>query len=296
MVDPIHFCVDAGATRSRGRLYDGSGRPLAHAEGGPANASYDGEQAIASVLALWTRLNAAIGRDPADRAATMVAIGGAGLYIERARDALVARLPGFASVVTMSDGYAAMIGAGLGAPCGLITIGTGVAGHRLFEDGRSIQRDAWGWIVGDRGGGVWLGTRAVRHMATVRDGLAEPTLLSRAVLAKVDGVPGLRAGALSNLDGRKLASFAPLVLETARAGCPVADAIMARAARHLADLASVLRCDGVPLFLNGGLAEAMKPRLVAATGRAVQEAESDALAGCLMVARGEAPPERTIVD
>lgn len=296
MAEPLCFCVDAGATRSRGRLYGGAGETLGYAEGGPANASYDGEGAIRSVLALWRDLCATLGRDPDDLASVTMAVGGAGLYVQRARETFVAGLPGFAAVVTMSDGYAAMIGAGRGQPCGLVTIGTGVAGHRLFADGTSIQRDAWGWVVGDRGGGAWLGTQAVRHMAEVRDELAAPSRLSRAVLEQVGGGPGLLAGALSNLDGRRLAAFAPVVLETARAGCPVAEDILARAVRHLADLARVLRCDDVPLFLNGGLAARLEPQLVAAMGRPVQAAWGDALAGCWLVARGEAPPERAVFD
>ena len=296
MTEPLTFCVDAGATRSRGRLYDGAGEALCSAEGGPANASYDGEGAIASVLALWRDLNATLGRDPDALTGVTVAIGGAGLYLKKVRDAFVARLPAFAAVVTMSDGYAAMIGAGQGQPCGLITIGTGVAGHRLFADGTSIQRDAWGWIVGDRGGGAWMGTQAVRHMVEVQDDIATPSGLSRAVIERVGGGSGLLAGALANLDGRRLAAFAPLVLESDRAGCPVAGAIMAQAVRHLADLARVLRCVDVPLFLNGGLAEPLHSRLVLAMGRPVQEAWGDALAGCLLVARNEAPPERVRLD
>jgi glucosamine kinase len=225
-----------------------------------------------------------------------MSIGGAGLYVQKPRDAFVARLPDFAAVLTMSDGYAALIGAGRGKPCALITIGTGVAGHRLYEDGSSIQRDAWGWIVGDRGGGVWMGTRAFRHMAEVLDGLVEPSVLSRAVMERVGGMPGLLGGALSNLSSHKLASFAPLVLDAEKAGCPVAGSIVARAVRHLSDLVRVLNCNDVPLHLNGGLADALGPRLAETMGRAVQDAWGDALTGCLLVARGEAPRERAIFN
>jgi glucosamine kinase len=294
MAGLVYFCVDAGATRSRGRLYDASGAVLANAEAGPANASYDRDQAVASILDLWRQLNAAVGHDAEETSAAIFSIGGAGLYVPKVRDTFVARCPAFANVLTMSDGYAALIGAGGGRPCALLTIGTGVAGHRLFADGSSIQRDAWGWVVGDRGGGCWIGTRAARHFVEVLDGIAEPSALSKAVMEQVGGMQGLLDGALSNLNGQRLAAFAPLVLAQAKAGCPVAAAILSRAVGYLSDLAGVLKSREVPLYLNGGLAEALNSMLVERIGHPVSEALGDALDGCLLVARGLAPPERTI--
>ena len=289
---PLYFCVDAGATRSRGRLYDASGRPIASAEAGPANASYDSEQAADSLLDLWRHLNAAVDRDPQDLSDVTFAIGGAGLYVQGPREAFLARGPAFAAVFVMSDGYAALIGAGGGRPSALLTIGTGVAGHRLFEDGSSIQRDAWGWIVGDRGSGSWMGVRAIRHALEVRDGVAAPSALSAAVMAQIGGVQGLLDGAFSGLTAHRVAAFALLVLDLARNGCPVSADILSRAVAHLADLVGALDCADVPLYLNGGLAETMKPMLIERIGRPVQDAGSDPLEGCLLVARGKAPPER----
>jgi glucosamine kinase len=290
----VYFCVDAGATRSRGRLYDASGKILAGAEAGPANASYDCEQAVASVLDLWRQLNAAAGRDAAHVSGAHLSIGGAGLYVQRPRDAFVARLPAFGEITTMSDGYAALVGAGSGKPCALVSIGTGVAGHRLFEDGTSIQRDAWGWVVGDRGGGCWMGTRAARHAIEVLDGLIPPSALSRAVMDRIGGIQGLLNGALANLNGQRLAAFAPLVLEQAGTGCPVASEILSRALGYLAALVRVLKAENAPLYLNGGLAEVLKPALAERIGRPVDQAQGDALAGCLLVAQGKAPPERVV--
>jgi glucosamine kinase len=291
-----YFCVDAGATRSRGRLYDVYGHTLAYAEAGPANASYDRDQAVASVLDLWRTLSAAIGQDVEDFTGTTFSIGGAGLYVEGPREAFLARCPGFASVIAMSDGYAALIGAGNGEPCALLTIGTGVAGHRLFEDGTSIQRDAWGWIVGDRGGGAWLGTQAVRHTLEVRDGIARSSLLSRAVMDKVGGIQGILDGAFAGLHAQRLASFAPLVLDSAEGGCPISAEILSRGLDYLAALVDTLRCAEVPLYLNGGLAALMEAGLKARVGHVIHVAQGDALAGCLLVAQGRAPAERMILD
>ena len=291
---PLYFCVDAGATRSRGRLCDGAGAMLASAEAGPANASYDGEGAVASILDLWRQLAGAVGRDDGDLSGVTFSIGGAGLYVEKQRTAFLARCPAFPAIFVMSDGYAALIGAGGGRPSALLTVGTGVAGHRLYADGTSIQRDAWGWIAGDRGSGSWLGTRALRHALAVQDGVAAPSALSAAVMAKIGGVAGLLGGALSGLTAHRVAAFAPLVLDLAAKGCPVASELLSRAVGHLADLVGALDCAEVPLYLNGGLADMMKPLLVERIGRPVEDAAGGPLEGCLLVAQGKAPPERMV--
>lgn len=290
----LYFCVDAGATRSRGRLYDASGAAIADAMSGPANASYDLRQALASVGDLWVQLAVATARDPEDRSGTVFSIGGAGLYNARARNAFVAELPSFADVLTMSDGYAALIGAGGGKPCAMLTIGTGVAGHRLFDDGTSIQRDAQGWIAGDRGGGCWMGTRALCHAMEVWDGIEPASALSNAVMEKLGGRQGMLDGVLAGLNAHRLAEFAPLVLTQAGEGCPVSAKILSRGVSHLAALVRVLKCEAVPLYLNGGLAGILRPMLVERIGRVVDEALAGPLQGCLLVAEGKAPPEQAI--
>lgn len=291
MVASFCFCIDAGATGSRARLFDAAGSVLGSAASGPANASYDVEQAVGSVLDLWRQL-----ADACEIAASNVilSIGGAGLYAPRARDGFVSRLPSFGRVITMSDGYAALLGAGQGQPCALVTIGTGVAGHRLFADGTSIQKDALGWVVGDRGGGCWFGTMALRHAMEVWDGLLPPSALSVAVLAKLGGWEGMIGGGLAGLNAHRLAEYAPLVLAQAKDGCPVASDILSRGVTYLAKLIGVLKCEDVPLYLAGGLSAPLRPMILDLIGRHVDEPRGGPLEGCLLVALGKAPEERMI--
>lgn len=292
----IYFCVDAGGTRSRGRLYDASGAVLADAEGGAANSSVNEKQAVASTIDLWGRLAAAIGRNPGELSGVTFAIGGAGLYVRKVRDPFIAQCPRFETVLAMSDGYAALIGAGNGRPCAMLSVGTGVAGHRLFDDGTSIQRDGWGWVAGDRGSGCWMGTRALRHAIAVQDGIRPRSALSMAVMEQIGGVEGLLAGGLEDLNSKRLAAFAPLVLEKAKNGCPVAASILSRAIDYLADLIGVLHSETVPLYLCGGLGEALRPMLVDRIGRVALTAASDPMNGCFLVAKGEAPIERALFN
>jgi glucosamine kinase len=288
----LTFCVDAGGTHCRGRLYDPSGAVLAEGDAGPCNPSTDPAQAVASLTALWQACAAKAGRDAADVADVGFAIGGAGLYARGARQQFLASIPRFARAEVMSDGYAALIGAGGGAPCALIIAGTGVVAHRLYPDRRSIQRDGWGWIAGDRGSGAWIGQRALRHALASVDGLVPRDALADAVLAVLREDDRRLGGWLIGMGPSRLGALAPLVLAAADAGNATAQRILAHAVAHLAALAGTLDVTAADaLYLAGGLAATFRAPLAAALGRAIEVPAADAITGCRLVANGAAPPE-----
>jgi glucosamine kinase len=292
MHSDLTFCVDGGGSKSRARLVEASGRTLAEAEEGPCNPSTGLARAVESVTNLWRRCAAAAGHDPAASGDVTLAIGAAGLYVKSAREKFLAALPRFGRTVTMSDGYAALIGAGGGKPCGLMIIGTGIAGHRLWADGTSVQRDAWGWIAGDRGSGAWLGRKALRHMFSVVDGVRPRDGLSDRVLAALGGRPGLAEG-MVGMGPDRLAALAPHVIAAAEAGVPRAIEIRDHAIQHLADLAGVLDIGpGDALYAFGGLAAIFAPVVAKKIAHPVALPAADAMVGSFLVATGKAPPER----
>lgn len=287
--DGVTFCVDAGGSRCRGRIVDAAGVMLAQAEDGPCNPSTDHDRAVASLTQLWAACAAATGRAPNE---VTFAIGGAGLVAPAIRKRFLAACPPFARAVVMSDGYAALIGAGGGRPGALIIAGTGVVAHRLFADGHSIIRDGWGWIGGDRGSGAWIGQKALRHALSAVDGLVLHDRVSLAVLTILREQQRSAGGWLVGLGPDRLAAMAPLVLEAADAGDAAAERILAGAAAHLAALAeSMALMPDDPLFLSGGLAPVLRPRVAARLGRDLATPAADAITGCLLVATGAAPQE-----
>jgi len=291
----VNFCVDAGGSRCRGRIVASGGRVLAEGEQGPCNPATDFTRAVSSLTQLWQACAAAAGRDPATVSAVTLALGGAGLCAPPVRRRLLAAAPRFGRTVVMSDGYAALIGAGGGGPCGLIIVGTGVAGHRLYPDGRSIQRDGWGWIGGDRGSGAWLGQRALRHALKVLDGVLPRDDCSDIVLAALGAASPDASGWLLGMGPERLAALAPLVLAAAERGDATAARMLDRAVAHLAELANTLDLQPTDtLYLAGGLAAVMRPRLARLLEREVAPPGADALAGCHLVAIGAAPPEHLI--
>lgn len=290
----MFFCVDGGGTRSRARLFDIQGRSLAEAGAGPCNPSTNFDRAVASIFDLWSQCSAAVGRQSREVENIVFAVGSAGTYLG-AGAAFLAACPGFGRACLMSDGYAALIGAGSGQPCSLLIAGTGVAGHRLYANGLSIQRDAWGWIAGDRGSGSWIGQKALRHCLAGLDGVVPKDALTGAVLAAIGGVESLRAGWMRDLGPDRLAALAPLVLEQADGGDATARRIRDRAVEHLAALIGVIADSGAPLYAAGGLVAPLRALLSQKVDQPILDPRGDAPTGCWLVATGKAPPERALL-
>jgi glucosamine kinase len=290
----LYFCVDGGGSQSRGRLLDGQGATLAEAKSGPCNPSTNLPRAVESIVDLWRRCSSSIGRPSEQLDGVVFSIAAAGTFIDSGKEFLAA-CPRFSRSCLMSDGYGALIGAGSGAPCSLLIVGTGIAGHRLYANGLSIQRDAWGWIAGDRGSGSWMGQKALRHFFAALDGVVPQDGLTRATSRAIGGIEALRAGWMRGLGPDRLASLAPQVLEQANASDPMALKIRDRAVEHLAATIGVIASPDAPLFAAGGLAAPLRPLLSAKSGLPILEPNGDALTGCWLVASGKAPEERALL-
>jgi glucosamine kinase len=290
----LFFCIDGGGTRSRGRLLDGEGGILAEAVAGPCNPGTNMPWALESAASLWRHCCGAVGRDEEQREEVVLAMGAAGAYMEGGAKFLEA-FPRFGRNCLISDGYAALIGAGGGVPASLIIIGTGVAGHRLFANGVSIQRDAWGWLAGDRGSASYIGQKALRHYLATLDGVAPQDGLSRAVSEAIGGVEALRSGWMRDLGALRFGSLAPVVLAQAEAGDPMAVRIRDRAVDHLVALIGVIADADTPLYAAGGLVAPLKALISREISIPILEPRSDAITGCWLVASGRAPHERALL-
>ncbi|MFJ4426369.1 N-acetylglucosamine kinase [Streptomyces bobili] len=159
--------------------------------------------------------------------------------------------------------YAGALGTGPGAVVaagtGLIAIGTDLtAWHRA---------DGWGHLLGDCGGGAWIGRAGLEAALRAHDGRSGGSAALLACAQERFGpMPGL-PGLLYPRPDRPavLASFAPLVASCAAAD-PVAADILRTAARHIADSAAAVcprDAESRPrLAVTGGLVELGEPLLV----------------------------------
>ncbi|MER7571535.1 BadF/BadG/BcrA/BcrD ATPase family protein [Streptomyces sp. NPDC126514] len=197
------------------------------------------------------------------------AIGAAGLAT--LGDGLRAELPaalrrefGIRRVALVADAVSAYTGALGSRPGAVLAAGTG-----LIAIGTDLKRwrraDGWGHLLGDCGGGAWVGRAGLEAALRAYDGRpgGSSGLLARA--EKLFGpMPGLPGQLYPRADRPAvLASFAPEVAGCAE-GDPVAAGILREAARHMAEsAAAVCPAEGEPrVALTGGLFKMGDPLLV----------------------------------
>jgi N-acetylglucosamine kinase-like BadF-type ATPase len=240
--DAIFVGVDGGATGSRALALDAAGRERGRADGPPAPV-WDGDtgEAVAVVASLVRDVAAAAGSGPVAR----VVVGLAGAGRSPARDAVRAALVerGVAPAVdVVSDGdvaYHDAFGAGAGI---LLLSGTGSMALGRSAAGREARAGGWGALLGDEGSGWALGVHGLRAVARAADGRGPATALTAALLPALAlrSAPDLIAW-VRGRSKRDVAALAPLVLQAAAAGDPVAIALRDDAARELAGAADAVR-------------------------------------------------------
>ncbi|MFH8658997.1 N-acetylglucosamine kinase [Streptomyces afghaniensis] len=148
-------------------------------------------------------------------------------------------------------------GAVIAGGTGLIAIGTDLAGWR--------RADGWGHLLGDCGGGAWIGRAGLEAALRAHDGREDGSARLLACAEEVFGPVAGLPGALYPRPDRPavLASFAPQVAACAD-GDPVAAGILRAAARHMADSAAAV-CppgDASRVSVTGGLFKMGDPLLV----------------------------------
>ncbi|MFI0980478.1 N-acetylglucosamine kinase [Streptomyces sp. NPDC021093] len=174
-----------------------------------------------------------------------VCVGAAGMAT--LGDGLRAELPGLLArefgvrrVALAADAVTAYAGALGQRPGAVVAAGTGLVA--LGTDLRGWRRaDGWGHLLGDCGGGAWIGRAGLEAAMRAHDGRRGG---SAALLGRLEAVFGPAAGLPGRLYPRTdrpavLASFAPEVAACAP-GDPVAAGILREAARHVADTAAAV--------------------------------------------------------
>ncbi|WP_329129451.1 ATPase [Streptomyces sp. NBC_01476] len=187
-------------------------------------------------------------------------------------DDLRARLPqglsealGVAEVALAGDAVTAYAGALGLRPGVVVAAGTGMIALGTAADGGGWRRaDGWGHLLGDVGGGAWIGRAGLEASLRAHDGRARG---SRPLLARAEAMFGPVESLPGQLYPRPdrpavLASFAPEVARCAHED-PVASEILRRAAAHMLESAAAVRPwpGPVDVALTGGLFKLGEPLL-----------------------------------
>ncbi|MFD5479786.1 N-acetylglucosamine kinase [Streptomyces hawaiiensis] len=254
------LAVDSGGSGLRAVLGTAERGPLARRSSGEpvrtGERGIDPEHFMARLVPLVRALTAEAG--PVEL--TTVVVGATGLA--SLGDGLRAELPGALArewgvrrVALAADavtGYVGALGPRPGAVIaggtGLIAIGTDLTGWR--------RADGWGHLLGDCGGGAWIGRAGLEAALRAHDGREDGSARLLACAEEVFGPVAGLPGALYPRPDRPavLASFAPRVAACADED-PVAAGILRAAARHMADSAAVVcPSGGEPhVAVTGGL-------------------------------------------
>lgn len=295
----VVLAVDSGGSGLRAVLAaDGAalGAPLTSREPVRTGArGIDAGHLLEQLLPMARRLLDAAGV-PAPRAVVLGAAGFGTLGEELRADlpGALTRALGVRRIALAADAvtaYAGALGAEAGAVVaagtGLVALGTDLTGWR--------RADGWGHLLGDCGGGAWIGRAGLEAALRAHDGRPDGSLPLLERAEDVFGPARELPGRLYPRTDRAavLASFAPSVASCAERD-PVAAGILRQAARHIAaSVAAVCPADGTPqVALTGGLSLLGDPLLVPLAAELTERlpharhvpAEGDPLHGAVRIA------------
>lgn len=295
VAEPLLLGVDGGGTQCRVRLADLSGATLAEATGGPANIRFGLEDSLAAVFAAGARCLEQAGLPAGDSQRVIACLALAGASEPSYCAAAQAYPHPYRDAVVTTDAHAACIGAHGGRDGGIIIVGTGSIGWAELG-GRHVRVGGWGLAVSDEGSGAWLGCEALRRVLWAHDGRIQWTALLALLFGCFRSDPHVIVRWASAARPRDFAELAPMIVDRAAAGDPVAVELMRMAAGHVDALARGLNALGARrLALMGGLGGAIEPWLAEATRRHLVAPEGDALAGALRLAAAAAGRKPTEV-
>jgi len=232
--------IDAGGTKTVCQLADDRGRVIAEARGGGANLRAAGQFEVERV---FRRLvDDVLAHRGVSLQAICVGIAGA----DRDDDAetvreIVRRIGLDVPTVVVNDALVALV-AGVGADPGVVIVaGTGSIAYGRSPAGRAARAGGWGYLLGDEGGGFWIGRAALSAVVRQFDQRGPATLLTDLVLAQMGlTTPAevIQAVYDRGLPRHVIAGIADVVEHATKAGDAVAAEILARAATELVSAAA----------------------------------------------------------
>lgn len=289
----MHYflAIDAGGSHCRARLADAGGRVVGTGLSGPANARIGVAPLYATLSAAADAAIAAAGLDAEAVATVRAGMGIAGIQRPGVRDALAAMPFPYAALTFATDAEIALLGAFGGADGAVLILGTGsIAQIRCA--GRSFSIGGYGFPISDEGSGAALGLSAMRHALRALDGRTRMTPFGRAVAERFGQDTARAVAWMDGATPGDYATFAPLVMDHADRGDPIARSIVEDAALHVERFVEAVFAAGAPrCALMGGLAPRMRPWLRARTVEGLSAPQGDALDGALRLAGLVAPPQ-----
>lgn len=243
--------VDGGGSTTRAVVVNDNLETVGRGDSGPSNHFVvgAGEAANNCRIAAEAAIRDASRVEPDLRLERILSWGFGLAGVRRENDAAVMRahlehlVPSRQEWALDTDAAAAQHGAFAGGPGVVLSAGTGAICLGIDSEGERFYADGCGPLLGDEGGGYWLGMEAMRAVCRAADGRGPRTRLTGSILqslsvANVDGLITLvNSGRCSR---EQIAGLSQIILDVAAGGSQVAISIRERAVAHLADTATAV--------------------------------------------------------
>lgn len=253
--------IDGGGSNLRVVVATSDLRVVGESHAGTVNPSVIGRETAAGLIR--RQMQAAIENarlQPADIQA--VCIGVAGASAEHSADWLgqvVGPIIPNAKIRPSADQEIALMGAHGKREGILILAGTGSVAYGVNPVGQAAVVGGWGYLLGDEGGGYWLGLSALKAISQASERRAAKTTLTEIVLHELnlEKPRDLIRWLYAQSRNAEIAQLAPLVIEQAEVGDRIASGLIAEAIQHLIGHVTALRetlnFPDAPIAFAGGL-------------------------------------------
>jgi N-acetylglucosamine kinase len=272
--------IDAGGTKTVCLLANERGEVLAQARASGANLQVMGEFGVEKILHRVMEETV----DGQNITLDAICLGIAG--VDRPRDAqtirdIMRRIGSKTRTVVVNDALVALV-AGAGDHAGVVIVaGTGSIAYGRDAAGRAARAGGWGYLLGDEGGGFWIGRAALSAVVRQFDHRGPATLLTDLVLKQMQlSTPAEVIHAIYDrgLQRHAIAGLAGVVQRAMEAGDAVAGEILDRAASELAAAAASvvtrlgMRGHVFPTILSGGMFKGIPSLVTSVTARLAEVA------------------------
>jgi N-acetylglucosamine kinase-like BadF-type ATPase len=243
--------LDGGGTKTAACILDADRRELGRGQGGPCNIATGPLESLRESVLTAARQALLAASLPPDTRFEAVCAGVAGFTAKHRRAEfhriLTESIPANLHRVE-PDFVVAFWGATEGAPGVIVIAGTGAVAYGRNEAGKSYRFDGRGFLVGDAGGGFYIGRNALQFTVLHLDFGRPPTPYTHAVMAATgaEDVDDLIEWAYRDFSPARIARLAETIGELARQGDE-------EAIRDLESAGSLLRAAAVQVVTRLGM-------------------------------------------
>jgi len=240
----LYVGIDGGQSSTTALIGDETGRVLGVGRAGPSNHAAAGEGRRKFIAAMTDGLSqaaesAGVSGPMMFQAACLGLSGG-----PEDKEALAREIIQAESYLITDDAHIALAGATGGEPGIIVIAGTGSIVLGRNAAGVTARAGGWGYVFGDEGGAFDLVRQALRAILRHQEGWGPPTSLRQALLEQTGARDAHHLMHLLYTDDYprdRVAAWAGLIDQAARAGDAVAADILGSAAQALATITGAVR-------------------------------------------------------